>query len=124
MVALNTLGGIAGTFAVLSTTGAWADLAHVGTNVVDGPEALEGMIAARNLTGGEILKRRDLEARPLVRRGEDVDLVIRRGRVEAVVRAQCRQDGLLGQVVTVRNEMNGDLVVARVAAAGVVVKGR
>jgi flagella basal body P-ring formation protein FlgA len=44
--------------------------------------------------------------------------------VAAVVRAECRQDGLLGETVSVRNKLNGRLVVARVAGPGTVTIGR
>jgi flagella basal body P-ring formation protein FlgA len=53
-----------------------------------------------------------------------VDLVVRRGGVEAVVRVECRQDGLLDQTVSVRNPLNNRLLVARVTGPGQVATGR
>jgi flagella basal body P-ring formation protein FlgA len=103
---------------------AWTDLAQAPRDVVTDPKALAGMIASRDLNPGEAVSARDLEPRPLVQRGETVDLLVRRGGVAAVVRAECRQDGLLGEMVSVRNNLNGRLVVVRVSGPGVVTLGR
>ena len=103
---------------------AWTDLAMTEQGVITDPRALAGMMAARDLEPGEAVTQRDLKPRPLVKRGELVDLVVRRGGVSAVVRAECRQDGLMGETVTVRNKLDGRLVVARVAGPGVVTMGR
>jgi len=102
----------------------WTDLALTAADPVTDPEALGDAIAARDLAPGETLTHADIEPRPLVRRGQPVDLVVRRGRVQATVRAECRQDGRLGQLVTVRNEIDDSLVVGRVAGPGVVTLGR
>jgi len=98
----------------------WTDLALADPGVVTDPRALADMIAARDLAPGAAVRERDLAPRPLVRRGETIDLVARRGAVAAKVRVECRQDGLLGQDVSVLNTLNGRLLVARVAAAGLV----
>ena len=103
---------------------AWTDLALTDQGVITDPRALEGMMAARDLAPGETVSQRDLKPRPLVERGELVDLVVRRGGVSAVVRAECRQNGLMGETITVRNKLDGRLVVARVAGPGVVTMGR
>jgi len=102
----------------------WADLAQAGPNVVTSEDALVGMVASRTIKPGETLANNDLKPQPIVNRGETVELIIRRGTIEAVVKAECRQDGLLGQLVSVRNKLNGKMVVATVAAPGVVTLGR
>jgi flagella basal body P-ring formation protein FlgA len=102
----------------------WTDLALAAGQPVTDSRALAGMRAARDLAPGEVLDQRHLEPVPLVERGERVDLVVRRGSIEAVVRAECRQDGLLGETVSVINELTGRPVVARVAGPGVVTLGR
>ncbi len=103
---------------------AWTDLATAAGDPVTDPRILESMIAARELAPGQTITHDALTPRPLVRRGQPVDLVVRRGRVEASVRAECRQDGRLGQLVSVRNQIDGRLVVARVAGPGLVTLGR
>ena len=103
---------------------AWTDLARAKGDPVTDPALLQSMIAARELAPGETITHDALTPRPLVRRGQPVDLVVRRGRVQASVRAECRQDGRLGQLVSVRNQIDGRLVVARVAGPGLVTLGR
>ncbi len=102
----------------------WIDLAASPPGLVSDPGSLQDMRPVRDLPPGEPLARRDLEPQPLVRRGDLVDLVMRRGGVEAIVRVECRQDGVLDQAVSVRNPLNGKLLVARVAGAGLVKMGR
>lgn len=102
----------------------WVDLALTAAEPVTDPQALGGMQLARDLPAGEILQRRDLAPRPLVRRGEMIDLVLRRGGIAAVLRAECRQDGLLGQTISVLNPLTKRLVAARVTAPGAATIGR
>jgi len=102
----------------------WTDLALASPGLITDQQSLTGLIAARDLQPGEALSQRDLVPRPLVVRGEMVDLVVRRGGVEAVVRVECRQDGLLDQTVSVRNPLNKRLLVARVTGPGQVATGR
>jgi flagella basal body P-ring formation protein FlgA len=102
----------------------WTDLALASPGLITDQQSLNDMIASRDLKPGEVLSQRDLVPRPLVVRGEMVDLVVRRGGVEAVVRVECRQDGLLDQTVSVRNPLNNRLLVARVTGPGQVATGR
>lgn len=102
----------------------WTDLAQVGPDVVTDPAALAGMMLARELGPGAAVTERDLAPRPLVQRGEMVDLLVQRGRVEAVVRAECRQDGHQGQLVSVLNPLTKRPVLASVVGPGVVTLGR
>jgi len=81
-------------------------------------------VLARDVTPGQTINQRDLAPRPLVVRGELIDLVVRRGNVAATVRVECRQDGLLGQTVSIRNPLNNRLLVARVTGPGRVELGR
>jgi len=102
----------------------WSDLARTGGAPVTDAQALVGMRAVRDLAPGKVVTQNDLEPEPLVQRGELVDLVVRRGGIAAVVRAECRQDGLLGETVSVINEFTGRPMVARVSGPGVVTMGR
>ncbi len=98
----------------------WRDLATVAPGLAIGRAAVEGRSAARPLAAGEALRQADLRATPLVRAGDAVDLAVRRGSVVVTVRATARQDGALGQLVTVRNDINGKLSTARVSGPGLV----
>jgi len=102
----------------------WTDLAGGAPGLAVGREALAGRSAGRALTAGEALRAADLRITPLVRSGEPVELDVARGAVVVTVRAVARQDGALDQVITVRNEYNGQLVTARVVGAGRVRMGR
>jgi flagella basal body P-ring formation protein FlgA len=66
------------------------------------------------------LRQADLRDTPLVRAGDTVDLAVQRGSVVVTVRATARQDGVLGQIVTVRNDINGKLATGRVSGPGLV----
>jgi flagellar basal body P-ring formation protein FlgA len=102
----------------------WTDLALAEPGLVTDPRALHDMVLARDVTPGQTINQRDLAPRPLVVRGELIDLVVRRGNVAATVRVECRQDGLLGQTVSIRNPLNNRLLVARVTGPGRVELGR
>ncbi len=96
----------------------WRDLADGTDGLLVGRERLTGCCATRDLAPGDELRESDLRPIPLVRRGEPVELVIRRGGVAVSVTAEARQDGRLGQVVSVRNSLNGEVVAGRVAGPG------
>lgn len=98
----------------------WRDLTTVAPGLAIGREAVEGRSAGRSLAVGEALRQADLRDTPLVRAGDAVDLAVRRGGVVVTVRATARQDGVMGQLVTVRNDINGKLATARVAGPGLV----
>jgi flagella basal body P-ring formation protein FlgA len=96
----------------------WRDLAAGESGLAVGRACLQQMVTTRNLPAGQILRQADLRPRPFVRQGEPVELCLRRGAVVVTVRACARQDGGLGQVVSVRNEVSGQLVAARVTGPG------
>ncbi|MEZ4388794.1 MAG: flagellar basal body P-ring formation chaperone FlgA [Candidatus Krumholzibacteriia bacterium] len=102
----------------------WTDLARGGRDALVDQDALAGMMLTRDVAAGEAVTGRDLAVRPLVRRGEQVDLVVQRGRVSAVIRAECRQDGHRGELVSVLNPLTKRPVLASVAGPGVVTLGR
>jgi len=98
----------------------WRDLTTVAPGLAVGRAAVEGRSAGRVLAAGEPLRQADLRATPLVRAGDTVDLAVQRGSVVVTVRATARQDGVLGQIVTVRNDINGKLATGRVSGPGLV----
>lgn len=96
----------------------WLDLAEIQGQPVTGREALAGACAGRSLAAGDRLRIHDLKAIPAIKAGDMVDLQIQRGGLMVTVRAMARQAGCLGQIIPVRNEMNGRLVNARVLGSG------
>ena len=72
--------------------------------------------ATRNIAYGEAIHAGLLELPPLVRRG-DVVLVSAEGRgLRAVLQAEAREDGRLGQMIRVRNPKSGREIYGRVDA--------
>jgi flagella basal body P-ring formation protein FlgA len=102
----------------------WTDLAQVPHGVVCGQEAVNGQSARRKVAADALLRQADLRETPLVRRGQMIDLRLCRLGVTVVVRATARQDGCRGKIITVRNELNGELLTGRVAGPGLVEWGR
>jgi flagella basal body P-ring formation protein FlgA len=98
----------------------WRDLALTPEGAVVDSVDVVGMVSTAEVRAGEVLRRRHLVSAPLVRSGELVDLVIRRGSVSVSVRGSCRQDGRLDDVVSVRNEVTGKLIAGRVTGPGLV----
>lgn len=85
--------------------------------LVDPAQAI-GRVARRHLQAGSVLSHADLQAQPLVHRGQTVDLLTRRGNVEVRVSARALRDGALGQQVAVRNLSTGKNVQGTVQADG------
>ena len=98
----------------------WRDLATVASGLAVGRDEVLGRTAARDLAVGQPLRKADLKPTPLILAGEPIELRIGRGCVAAAVRAVARQPGQLGQVISVRNELTGRLVTARVTGPGLV----
>ncbi len=98
----------------------WCDLATVASGLVVGRDEVTGCSAARELSAGQPLRKADLKPTPLILAGQPIELRIGRGRVAVAVRAVARQPGQLGQIISVRNELTGRLVTARVAGPGLV----
>ena len=96
----------------------WIDLCRQPMGLVVGRDSVDGTCAARDLRAGELLREADIKPEPLVRQGDPVELLVTRGQVAVTVRAHARQDGRLGQVISVRNSINGKLVTARVSGPG------
>ena len=62
---------------------------------------LAGYAARRHLRVGETLERRDVEAIVLVKRGDTVELLVRRGAITARTRATAAEDGRLGEKIEI-----------------------
>ena len=96
----------------------WRDLTQVASDLVVGRGAVEGMTARRRIEAGESLRRADIHPEPLIRQGQTVELVLDRGGVAVTLRGTAREDGVQGEMVYVRNELDGRLIRARVTGQG------
>jgi flagella basal body P-ring formation protein FlgA len=77
-----------------------------------------GLRARRQLKAGAVVLRRDVEAPPLVRRGQAVRVVFERGALELELRGEALGDGWAGDRVRVRRGDLGTPVAGRVAGPG------
>ncbi len=99
----------------------WTDLAGK-TRKTDfhGRDSLLGVSCARTIQAGDYLRRCDLKPTPVVYAGDRVELQIQRGGLSVSVKATARKEGSIGQTIPVRNELNKQLVNARVVGPGLV----
>lgn len=96
----------------------WRDLAELDQGLVVGRTALQGQSSQRGIAVGRLLRQADLKNTPLVRSGDTVELQRQRGSVQVTVMATARQEGCLGDLITVRSHINGNLVTARIVGSG------
>ena len=82
---------------------------------IESPAALSGMRAARTIRAGEPICTQSIEPRPAVGRGEDVSVISTAGAVQIVGRAVAQEDGIVGQVLRVKNPASGEIYSAAVS---------
>jgi flagellar basal body P-ring formation protein FlgA len=88
------------------------------TDVAQRAEDVLGRSLRRPIAKGASFAGRDLESVPLVRRGQEVNLVAHAGLVLVTVAAVAREDGAVGERIRVASSSSGSLVWARVLAPG------
>jgi flagella basal body P-ring formation protein FlgA len=76
--------------------------------------ALAGMASRRTLRAGELLRRGQLSAPQLVKRGAPVRIVARREQVEVSMAGEALDDGAQDALIRVRNATSGSVIRARV----------
>jgi flagella basal body P-ring formation protein FlgA len=96
----------------------WSNLSQIESGLSTGRERLQGMATAKALQAGDYLRESHVRKAPLVFQGEPVELVLGRGGVEVTLRGTARQDGAMNQIISVRNELDGHLVTAKVTGPG------
>ncbi len=95
------------------------DVSMVADSVAD-PAAVVGLASRRSLRAGELLRSGQMAAPALVKRGEAVQIVARRGAIEVSMAGEALDGGAQDAVVRVRNANSGAVIRARVVAAGTV----
>jgi len=98
----------------------WNDLAEVDKSTAIGRESVIGMVAAKKLNKGLIIREPDLNAVPLVHQGEPVEMKIERSGIAVSATGVARRDGALNQIVPVRSDIDGRIVSGRVIGPGLV----
>lgn len=82
------------------------------------PSEVIGMTGRRPLRAGDLLRKRQLAAALLVKRGDEVRIVARNEGIEVQVSGEALDSGGIGDVVRVRNRSSGNVLRARVTGAG------
>jgi len=81
-------------------------------------EAAVGQSPRSSLRPGQLLSQRQLQAALLVRRGQKVAIVARRGGLEVQAAGEALEAGAQGAQIRVRNLASGRIIAARVLDAG------
>ncbi|MBK6898111.1 MAG: flagellar basal body P-ring formation protein FlgA [bacterium] len=96
----------------------WCDLAGLRGGELVGRAAAAGMTCAAPVPAGAVLRQAAVRRTPLITAGQRVELVLDRGGVSVTTMAVAREDGAGGEQISVRNELDGRLVRARVEGPG------
>ena len=85
---------------------------------IEDPEELVNYVALKNIPRGEPLRMGYLKKEPLVRRGEVVSIIFRRGSIEISFTGEALDNGFLGDTVRVRSANTGKILRGRVVSEG------
>ena len=105
-------------------TTAQRDAARIAGAVLADPNAAIGRIARRPLQAGALLSNNDLVVQRLIKRGDNVALVSRRGSVEVRIAGRAMGDAGENERVSVENLSSRRIVQGTVDAAGDVIVAR
>lgn len=100
------------------------DASRIAGAALADPAAAVGRVARRTLQAGTLLSASDLLSPRLIRRGDSVELVSRRGGVEVRVAGRALADGGENERVTVENLSSRRVVQGTVAGSGDVLVSR
>ncbi len=94
---------------------------RVPPNLVLDLTALGRVQAVRLLRSNTLLRQSDIRPSPLVRAGESATLTIEKGPLNIAVTLVALENGLMGDLIKLKNPDSGENVVARVSGVGKVV---
>ncbi|WP_047244382.1 flagellar basal body P-ring formation chaperone FlgA [Chromobacterium subtsugae] len=77
-----------------------------------------GLAPRAALSQGQLLRRKQLQAPQLVKRGDEVRIVARQDGIEVSNAGEALANGRMGEVIRVRNVGSGKVISARVSAGG------
>jgi len=100
------------------------DTARIAGAVLSAPELAVGRVARRTLSAGSLLSSSDLVAQRIVRRGDSVALVSRRGGVEVRMAGRALGDAGEGERVSVENLSSRRVMQGVTTASGDVLVSR
>lgn len=94
------------------------ELSRLPDGALRDPQQAAGRQAVRTVPAGTPLRRSDLIAPAVVRRGDRVTLTLETGLLSLAVQGLALEDGAAGEVIKVENSQSGRLVEALVRGAG------
>lgn len=124
VLVLNRGIGTGETLTAADITTAQRDAARIAGAVLADPNAAIGRIACRPLQAGALLSNNDLVVQRLIKRGDNVALVSRRGSVEVRIAGRAMGDAGENERVSVENLSSRRIVQGTVDAAGDVIVAR
>jgi len=78
------------------------------------PEEIAGMLLRSDIAKGEVVTMRMVEKAPVIRKGDIISLVAKKGRLVIVTSGISKEDGFLNAAISVENITSGQEVRARV----------
>ena len=78
------------------------------------PEEIEGMLVRSDISKGQVVTMRMVEKAPVIRKGDIVSLVAKKGGLVIVTSGISKEDGFLNAAISVENITSGQQVKARV----------
>jgi len=90
------------------------NLFDLDRDVVARPEEIDGMLVRSDIGKGRVVTMRMLEKAPVVRKGDIVSLVAKKGSLVIVTSGISKEDGFLNAAISVENITSGQEVKARV----------
>jgi flagella basal body P-ring formation protein FlgA len=94
------------------------DLTRLSSEPLRDIDEIESRVAASSIGPGRTLTESLVRAEPVVRRGETVELSVRRGNLVVTVPGRVKRDGAPGQIVPAENLRSGIELMARVESDG------
>ncbi len=96
------------------------NVSMLGSDLARDPAASIGKRLTVSLRAGSVLRTSQIEAPPLVRRGDLVTIVARTDHLRVTAPGEARDSGALGEMVRVKNLMSRKALHAKVVASGTV----
>jgi flagella basal body P-ring formation protein FlgA len=97
------------------------EITHLADACYSDPAEVTGKRARRVISPGTTLRVSDVEAVPLVDRGQGVTVAVVLGRVTVTSKAKALEDGEMGEIIRVQDLTTGKRLVGTVAGKGLVV---
>lgn len=93
------------------------DVSMIPDSIADVADVV-GLASRRALRGGDVLRKAQLQALPVLKRGQEVRIVARREQIEVTMTGEALEPGIVGAVIRVRNVASGNIIRARVLENG------